>query len=164
MSEYDQFMQQVKSKSKSKAPEDNFGKPWTKKDKFGNPDYNVGYDPNYRLAAPPEAPKKPDMSFLNIKTPFQKGSSEHALEAMRRKIVSIKDPNIKNRAFDEIYLEAIKKKQADIDAENSRRQEEDVLWQRFASQGFSSSEIPALIQRYFSEKRTAMQKAPLYNP
>jgi hypothetical protein len=160
-------MRQVKGKKKTEAPVDtwmDFGKEWTKKDKLGNPDYNVGYDPNYRLAAPLEDPKKPDMSFLNIKTPFQKGSREHALEAMRRKIVSIKDPNIKNRAFDEIYLGAIKREQADLTAENRKRSEENALWQRFASQGYSSSEIPALIQKYFSQKRAAMEEAPLFNP
>jgi hypothetical protein len=59
MKEYDQFMQQVKGKKKTEAPVDTFGKEWTKKDKLGNPDYNVGYDPNYRLSAPSEEPSKP---------------------------------------------------------------------------------------------------------
>jgi hypothetical protein len=162
MKEYDQFMQQVKGKKKTEAPVDTFGKEWTKKDKLGNPDYNVGYDPNYRLSAP-----DPNSDFNSENKPTRKFSSANIqdnLEALRKRIVGIKDPEVKDRAFKEVYLKQFDAASRAMDAKSREEQEEQALWRNLSRQGYRDSEIPALIQQFRGERQDAMRSRPLFNP
>ena len=143
-------MQQVKKRGKAKAPTEGYA------NEFGSPasmKAALGYDPNSDFNSENKPTRK-----------FSSANIQDNLEALRKKVVAIKDPTLRDKAFEKVYLKQFDAASRAMDAKSREEQEEQALWRNLSMQGYRDSEIPALIQQFRGERQDAMRSRPLFNP
>jgi hypothetical protein len=141
MSEYDQFMRQVKSKAPKEGFANEFGSTASMKAALGY-DPNSNFDPTNRQSPPPK----------------------RSLNEMHRKIMQIGDKKKREEAYNKIYMPAFERETLAITASSKRQQEAEALRRQYANMGFDPDEIETMVARFMQEKRAALSSGPLYNP